>query len=80
MRGYIVTEEIRDAHPKNIGYPLLPGDLLTPQGERFGVYMKEAPGVVVMGFRLTPEQVATLKPVEFKRNGLDYWVNPKEIR
>ena len=37
-----------------------------------GSYMKESPGIAVGGFRLTDEQKASLKEVEFTSHGLRY--------
>lgn len=71
--GYQVTERIEGAHPY-FDYPLLPGDLLTV--EEGDTFMKEAPGLAVGGFTLTPEQVATLRKVDFQRLGLNYEVIP----
>lgn len=71
MRGYTVTETINAAHPRHAGYPLLPGDLLVRDG---GTWTKEAPGVCICGFVLTPEEEATLEEVEFQRHGLAYTV------
>lgn len=70
--GFRVTETIDGAHPKVKRYPLLPGDLLVQTGHH--TYTKECPGVAVNGFILTPEQEATLEPVRFTRNGLEYSV------
>lgn len=70
--GLRVTEEIEGAHPTLKNYPLLPGDLL--QKDDDGTFFKEAPGIAVGGFVLTPEQEANLEPVQFLRHGLDYQV------
>lgn len=70
--GRRVTVEIVGASAALPTYPLLPGDLLVPDGT--GGYTKECPGVVVGGFRLTPDQEATLEPVRFARLGLSYRV------
>lgn len=68
--GYLVTERIDGAQPKMPKYYLLPEDLLVKEGD--GTYAKECPGIAVVGFVLTPEQEATLRPVRFTRNGLNY--------
>lgn len=70
--GHRVTETIRGAHPQHATYPLYPGDLLVKDAG--GTWAKEAPGLGVVGFVLTPEQEATLKPVKFRRMGLSYEV------
>lgn len=70
--GYRVTEEIAGAKPSVPRYPLLPGDLLVKEPD--GSYFKECPGVAVGGFLLTPEQEATLEPVKFLRQGLNYQI------
>ena len=67
--GYQVVEQIDDAHPR-FPYPLLPGDLLVQAGD--GTWCKECPGIAVVGLVLTPEQVASLRPVSFDRHGLAY--------
>ncbi len=70
--GYRVTERIDGAHPRHDRYPLLPDDLLVKHPD--GTWAKEAPGLAVLGFVLTPEQAATLTPVKFVRNGLEYGI------
>ena len=70
--GYIVTEEIRGAHQKLTDYPLLQNDLLVKDSD--GSYTKECPGLAVFGFRLTPEQEASLMKVTYEVRGLDYKV------
>lgn len=59
-----VAETIRGAHPaKHLrDYPLLPGDVLTKDAD--GTYTKQAPGLGVVGFVLTPEQAAALEEVD----------------
>jgi len=74
--GYVVIETIKGAHPKHPNYPLLPGDLLVREKGR--VFAKEAPGICVLGFRLTSEQVASLRPVEFAQCGLTYVTDPPD--
>ena len=71
--GYRVTETIDGAHPTLRDYPLLPGDLLVRDPD--GSWAKEAPGLAVGGFALTPEQEATLERVEFDRYGLNYSIS-----
>lgn len=72
--GFRVKAEIRGAQPMHPEYPLLPGDLLvrTPDG----TFMKEAPGLAVGGFTLSPEQESDLEIVHFTRLGLAYDVRP----
>lgn len=71
--GFRVTEEMDDVHPFwKERYPLMPGDLL--QKDDDGTFFKEAPGLAVGGFILTPEQEANLEPVKFLRHGLDYQI------
>lgn len=74
--GFRVTERVDNAHPKLADYPLLPGDLLVRDGE---TWTKEAPGLAVLGFTLTPEQEATLTRVEFSRHGLAYTILSGDI-
>lgn len=69
MNGYVVTSEINAARA-DMDYPLLPGDLLVLEDD--GSYWKECPGMSVGGLRLTDEQAATLRPVEYKVFGLNY--------
>lgn len=57
----MVMEEIHGAHPRHKKYPLIPGDVLTLDAD--GTYMKHT-GLAIYGFRLTPEQVDALKPVD----------------
>lgn len=56
-----VTEELTEVHPIHTKYPLLPGDVLTRDED--GTYTKQT-GLGIVGFTLTPEQAATLQPVE----------------
>ncbi len=70
--GYIVTEEIPGVHPKLRAYSLLPNDLLVKDSD--GSYAKECPGLAIVGFRLTPEQEASLMKVTYEVRGLDYKV------
>jgi hypothetical protein len=60
ISGLLVTVEIKGAHPLHTDYSLLPGDLLLKRKD--GTYGKFGPGLGIEGFRLTPEQVATLEP------------------
>jgi hypothetical protein len=69
MNGFVVTEEINGAR-RHDDYALLPGDLLVREED--GSYWKECPGLSIGGFHLTPEQVATLRAVEYQRLGLNY--------
>lgn len=73
--GLRLTETIREAHPEMPGYTLYPGDLLV-RDEGGTTWMKEAPGLAIGGFVLTPEQEAALEPVRFAAYGLDYVVEP----
>jgi hypothetical protein len=57
----MVTEEMVGVHPIHMEYPLLPGDVLTLDPD--GTYHKHT-GLGIVGFTLSPEQVATLKPTE----------------
>lgn len=70
--GFLVTETIEGTHPKHPEYPLLKGDLLVEHED--GSFGKEAPGLCVVGFVLTEEQKATLKPVPFNSLGLYYQI------
>lgn len=74
--GYRVTVEIKHAHMKLPNYSLLPGDLLVKQGVQ--TYAKEAPGLAIIGFVLTPEEEASLEPVTFTRQGLNYTLSPAQ--
>lgn len=71
-KGYIVQETIEGAHPKLTDYPLLQNDLLVKDSD--GSYAKECPGLAIVGFRLTPEQEASLMKVTYEVRGLDYKV------
>jgi len=70
--GFLVTETIDGAHPKISNYPLLKDDLIVPRED--GSFMKESPGIAIGGFRLTDEQKATLKEVQYTAHGLRYHV------
>ena len=75
--GFLVTETINGAHrnPSLASYPLLPGDIIVKSAlEATEYWSKECPGVAIGGFILTPEQVATLRPVRFVSNGLSYTI------
>ena len=69
-----VTETLNGTHPKHTDYPLLPGDVLVAQPD--GSFYKTAPGLGIMGFRLSSKQFATLVPrthvgpLEFVEGGL----------
>lgn len=69
-KGFLVVADIRGAHPKQTEYPLLEEDLLLKYED--GTFSKVCPGLGIHGFVLTPEQEATLKPVEYKQHGLNY--------
>lgn len=70
--GFRVVAEIRGAHPTLPNYPLLPGDLIVRDDD--GTWGKEAPGLAVNGFILTPAQEAELEAVRFACHGLSYSV------
>jgi hypothetical protein len=75
VSGLKVTETIHHASEKNPDYPLLEGDILIKQED--GTYFKFGPGLGIGGFVLTPEQEATLEPVEnqpFAMGGLDEFI------
>lgn len=74
VTGFRVTSTIEVAHPLHPHYPLLPGDLLVRDFD--GTWAKEAPGLAVVGFVLSDEQVATLEHVQFEWHGLSYRVIP----
>ena len=76
LSGFRVTVAVEGAHPLHVGYPLLPGDLLVRDSD--GTWTKEAPGLAVIGFVLSDEQEATLKPVTFECSGLSYHIFPPE--
>ena len=65
-----VTEEIQGAHSKFDNYSLLPEDLLQLYTD--GTWAKIAPGILVTGFVLSPEQVQTLKPIWVRSVHLSY--------
>lgn len=73
--GHRLRVKIEGANPALPGYALYPGDLLVLE-ESGTTWMKEAPGLAVGGFVLTPEQVAALEPVRFAAYGLSYVVEP----
>lgn len=73
MKGYLATVDIEGAHPNMPEYPIIEGDLLVPNDySGDGSWTKEAPGLCIMGFVLTPEQVSTLREVEYSHYGLAY--------
>lgn len=71
--GYVVTETIENALPKQGDYPLLNGDLLVLEDD--GTYTKECPGLAIGGAVLTDEQKATLREVSFTVRGLNYMIS-----
>jgi len=75
VRGFEVAEQIDNAHPLHTNYPLLPGDLLVRVKGRTRTFAKEAPGIAVIGFVLTREQVSSLRPVRFVCHGLNYSID-----
>jgi len=71
--GFLVTERIEGAHPKQPKYPLLPGDLLVQNEHEEGRFDKVYPGIQFNNFLLSEEQRKTLKPVEYLQRGtLEY--------
>jgi hypothetical protein len=73
IEGLLVTVEIEGAHPRHPTYSLLPGDLILQRPD--GTFGKFS-GLGIEGFRLTPEQRATLRPsgeMRFRMGGVaDY--------
>jgi hypothetical protein len=59
--GLRVTVEIAGANAKHPDYVLYPGDVMVARED--GTYGKFS-GLGIEGFRLTPEQIATLEPME----------------
>jgi len=74
--GFLVTEDIVGAHRTMQDYPLYVNDLLVQSED--GSWFKEGPGLGIGGFHLSDEQVATLKPVNFKSFGLSYRIMDSE--
>ena len=75
ISGLRVTVQIDGAHPMHTTYPLLRGDVLLKRKD--GTFDKFGPGLGIEGFVLTPEQEATLEPVEdqpFGIGGMDYFL------
>lgn len=76
----MITEELEEEqiqHGKITGYNLLAGDLLVK--EENGKWTKECPGTTIMGFELTEEQEAKLRPVDYEHDNLDYVLtNPED--
>lgn len=70
QQGLMVTEEIAGAHPQHPNYPLLPEDLVAREAD--GSWHKYAPGLAVVGFVLSEEQVQTLQPVWLQSAHLFY--------
>lgn len=63
-KGTFVTKTLEGCGSKmQPTYPLLPGDLVAKRPD--GTYGKIAPGLGIEGFRLTPEQEATLEEREY---------------
>lgn len=73
----MVTEDISGAHPKIVKYQLLPGDLLSRESS--GTWKKFAPGIMIGGFNLSPEQEETLKVVRWRGSHLLYEVHPEDV-
>lgn len=75
MKGYQVTEDIHHAnkHPHFYEVKLLEGDLIVKSDDD-GTWWIEAPGIAIGGFVLTPKQEATLREVEYGKEGLTYWI------
>lgn len=76
----VVQEQIDSAHPLHTDYPLLPGDWLVKQED--GTFYKFAPGIGIIGFVLTAEQEAGLKPNEkdqaWSIGGMDFFLSHEE--
>lgn len=70
MIGYRVTQKIAGANRNLPDYPLLPDDLLLPEGD--GSFFKHGPGLGIGGFVLTDEQKATLERWSYETFGLDF--------
>lgn len=76
VTGIRVTKQIDGAHPKHPNYPLLPGDLLVARGD--GTFNKFGPGLAIVGFELTPDQILSTEPAEdvaFGVGGMDYFLS-----
>jgi len=58
---FMVTVDLEGAHPRHPDYPLIAEDVLIRQPD--GTFTKVAPGLGVMGFRLSEAQQATLRPL-----------------
>lgn len=66
-----VTERMDGRHPKHPDYPLLPGDLLSWDGNK---WCKFAPGLAIFGFRI--DEGDPLEPVEVSGGPRVYVVAP----
>lgn len=75
-KGFLVTEQIDGARADMPDYPLMVDDLLIRYPDGF---WKVCPGVSIGGFKLTDEQISTLRPVRFICQGLDYTILPSEV-
>lgn len=72
-----VRRQLDERHPKNVDYPLLPGDIVVqhfnhpddvdPDLDLEGTWSKMAPGLCMVGFRLTDADVAELEPADDAR-------------
>ena len=74
--GLLLEEEIIGANQKFPGYHLYPGDLLHEAED--GSFTKVFPGLTIVGLRLTDEQIARLKPVSYREDGLNYHLSEED--
>lgn len=72
--GYITTAETTGFNPA--GWTLHSGTLLVRTEE--GSFTKVAPGICIVGFELDEDQVATMRPVKYASNGLDFMISPEQ--
>lgn len=70
--GCLVTEDIVGANPKMPDYVLYKGVLIVQTDD--GSWTKLAPGLCLVGLRLTEDQEASLKPVKYESDGLNFHV------
>ncbi len=71
--GFLVTEAISVELKSGAIYKLLPGDLLSKSLD--GYYSKLCPGVLLTGFKLTPEDELKLAPATFEARGLKFRIH-----
>lgn len=72
--GFVVTTEISGAN--DAGWDLKPGQLVVSASN--GTFTKLAPGICLLGFKLSEEQIASLRPVKYWANGLDFMLEPEK--